>query len=107
MNMTTVPSDKLKEMQYEIERLRVDLAEREAQIAVLRETLNGIRDCSVFDVNKYIEKSLATPPQAIYLKRWLGEPVAWIDHHKAGDNLNWEQGDLRDTPLYAAPKGLK
>jgi oligoribonuclease NrnB/cAMP/cGMP phosphodiesterase (DHH superfamily) len=32
-----------------------------------------------------------------------GEPVAWIEHHKAGDNLNWDQVDhsyAKATPLY-------
>jgi len=34
------------------------------------------------------------------------EPVAWIEHHKGGDNLNWERVDhpyAKATPLYAAP----
>jgi hypothetical protein len=34
------------------------------------------------------------------------KPVAWIEHHKAGDNLNWEQVDhpyAMATPLYTAP----
>jgi len=35
------------------------------------------------------------------------EPVAWIEHHKGGDNLNWERVDheyAKATPLIAAPK---
>lgn len=34
-----------------------------------------------------------------------GEPVAWIEHHKAGDNLNWERVDhsyAKATPMYLA-----
>ncbi len=27
-------------------------------------------------------------------------PVAWIEHHKAGDNLNWQQCEATDTPLF-------
>lgn len=35
------------------------------------------------------------------------QPVAWIEHHKGGDNLNWERVDhpyATATPLYAAPQ---
>jgi hypothetical protein len=35
------------------------------------------------------------------------EPVAWIEHHKAGDNLNWEREDhsyAQATPLYTHPQ---
>lgn len=38
----------------------------------------------------------------------VGEPVAWIEHHKGGDNLNWERVDhpyAKATPLYTAPTG--
>ena len=33
------------------------------------------------------------------------EPVAWIEHHKGGDNLNWERVDhayAKATPLFRA-----
>lgn len=30
------------------------------------------------------------------------KPMAWIEHHKGGDNLNWEQSRPDDTPLYAS-----
>ena len=35
------------------------------------------------------------------------QPVAWIEHHKGGDNLNWEPVNhpyAKATPLYAQPK---
>ena len=32
------------------------------------------------------------------------EPVAWIEHHKGGDNLNWQQCEASDTPLFRAPQ---
>ena len=35
-----------------------------------------------------------------------GEPAAWIEHHKGGDNLTWTRLDhpyAKATPLYAAP----
>jgi hypothetical protein len=34
------------------------------------------------------------------------EPVAWIEHHKGGDNVDWHRVDhpyAKATPLYAAP----
>ena len=34
------------------------------------------------------------------------EPVAWIEHHKGGDNLNWEEVNhpyAKATPLYTTP----
>ncbi len=30
-------------------------------------------------------------------------PVAWVEHHKGGDNLVWAQSRLSCAPLYAAP----
>jgi len=31
------------------------------------------------------------------------EPVAWIEHHKGGDNLAWEDPGGKRSPLYTAP----
>jgi hypothetical protein len=31
------------------------------------------------------------------------EPVAWIEHHKAGDNLVWDEPS-KGTPLYTSPQ---
>lgn len=36
-----------------------------------------------------------------------GGAQAWIEHHKGGDNLNWEQWDHPNkpaTPLYKLPE---
>ena len=36
------------------------------------------------------------------------EPVAWIEHHKSGDNLNWDEWNHLNapaTPLIPRPKG--
>ena len=30
------------------------------------------------------------------------EPVAWIEHHKAGDNFAWKKPN-KGTPLYTSP----
>ena len=40
-----------------------------------------------------IKEALAQPEQ---------EPVAWIEHHKAGDNLVWDEPS-KGTPLYTTP----
>ena len=31
------------------------------------------------------------------------EPVAYIEHHKAGDNLVWDNPGGKHTPLYTSP----
>ena len=40
-----------------------------------------------------MKEALAQPAQ---------EPVAWIEHHKAGDNLVWDEPN-KGTPLYTTP----
>jgi hypothetical protein len=43
-------------------------------------------------------------------KQEQGEPVAWIEHHKGGDNLNWEEVNhpyAKATPLYTTPQQRK
>lgn len=34
----------------------------------------------------------------------LGEPFAWVEHHKGGDNLVWGEPGGRKSPLYATPQ---
>jgi hypothetical protein len=51
---------------------------------------------------KALEEALAKQEQ--------GEPVAWIEHHKGGDNLNWEEVNhpyAKATPLYTTPQQRK
>jgi hypothetical protein len=31
------------------------------------------------------------------------QPVAWIEHHKGGDNLEWDNPGGKCTPLYTTP----
>jgi hypothetical protein len=31
------------------------------------------------------------------------DPVAWIEHHKGGDNLEWDYPGANSSPLYTAP----
>ena len=35
-----------------------------------------------------------------------GGAQAFIEHHKGGDNLNWDQLNHQDTPLYKLPDNL-
>ena len=45
-------------------------------------------------VIRNLKAQLAQPAQ---------EPVAWIEHHKGGDNLVWDDPNGKRTPLYTAP----
>ena len=48
---------------------------------------------------EYLQKALAAARELQALK-----PVAFIENHKAGQNLSWSQDDLpyaKATPLYA------
>ena len=37
----------------------------------------------------------------------LGDPVAYIQHHKGGDNLEWDNPGGSQTPLYKLPEGVQ
>jgi hypothetical protein len=55
----------------------------------------------MFDIGE-VSEPILKKLRAI-LEKGPSEPVAWIEHHKAGDNLNWERIDrcrIKDTPLY-------
>jgi hypothetical protein len=52
-----------------------------------------------------LNKALAAARELRELK-----PVAWIENHKAGQNLSWSQDDLpyaKATPLYALDEVTK
>lgn len=59
--------------------------------------------------NKIIDKSAAIDIATALgwePKQEQDEPVAWIEHHKGGDNLNWEEVNhpyAKATPLYTKP----
>lgn len=36
-----------------------------------------------------------------------GEPFAWVEHHKGGDNLVWDEPGGRKSPLYTTPQQPK
>lgn len=61
---------------------------------------------------KYCElegRCTSTAPRAAESRTAPDEPVAWIEHHKAGDNLNWDRVDhpyAKATPLYRAAPSL-
>lgn len=52
-----------------------------------------------------------------YMKGWndamdekpaeTSEPVAYIEHHKAGDNLVWDNPGANSSPLYTSPPAQK
>jgi hypothetical protein len=47
-------------------------------------------------------------PNGVPLEQWgrpapVQEPVAWIEHHKGGDNLVWDDPSGKRTPLYTTP----
>ena len=46
----------------------------------------------------YWEPLYTTPPAAA-----VQEPVAWIEHHKGGDNLEWDNPGGKCTALYTTP----
>jgi hypothetical protein len=37
----------------------------------------------------------------------MGKPVAWIEHHKGGDNLVWDNPGNGATPLYTSDNVLQ
>ena len=47
-----------------------------------------------------IKEALAQPPVA---KPHEQEPVAYIEHHKGGDNLEWDDPGGKRSPLYTTP----
>ena len=49
----------------------------------------------VFDAFENLRAALAAETERVSV------PVAWIQHHKAGDNLVWDDPGGRRTPLYA------
>ena len=79
------------------------MTDKEAMKQAL-EALESFREISDF-----------TPAQAVHAITALRtaiaeaekqEPVAWIEHHKGGDNLNWEEVNhpyAKSTPLYTHP----
>jgi oligoribonuclease NrnB/cAMP/cGMP phosphodiesterase (DHH superfamily) len=63
------------------------------------------RHAYVMEYNSIIEKL-----EEALAKQEQGEPVAWIEHHKGGDNLNWEEVNhpyAKATPLYTTPQQRK
>jgi len=43
----------------------------------------------------------AHPAQSAPLNEGCSEPVAWVEHHKGGDNLVWDDPGGNRSPLYA------
>ena len=58
-------------------------------------------NCGADKANAEIDKAITAIKEA--LAQPEQEPVAWIEHHKGGDNLNWEEVNhpyAKATPLY-------
>lgn len=75
------------------------------ELAAEASTLDGIGAAPYKEVVRAIERALeesaalpASDPERVSV------PVAWIEHHKGGDNLQWGKSSLPCTPLYAAPQ---
>lgn len=71
---------------YQSSEFHPDWSMLQAAQESLREHMQIIKDLQI-DLAKYKNQ----------------EPVAWIEHHKAGDNLNWEEVShsyAKATPLY-------
>jgi hypothetical protein len=63
--------------------------------------LQGMQRCHSFMTASRLQ-ALCMAEAAL---RGMGEPVAWIEHHKGGDNLVWDDPGGGKTPLYAPHKG--
>jgi hypothetical protein len=50
----------------------------------------------------YINNRVETAVRQAIEQAQKQEPVAWIEHHKAGDNLVWDEPH-KGTPLYTSP----
>lgn len=93
------------------------LAEREAQIAVLRGALNAAAETIsqletegdlVTEVMPVLMNAIAAPQPTSYLMQYLGEPVAWcqdIENEVTPEfGFSWVKTRLHDFPLYALPR---
>ena len=64
----------------------------------MKETLAEHEEPTTFNEDEAItaiKERLAQPTEQ--------EPVAWIEHHKGGDNLEWDNPGGKCTPLYTTP----
>jgi hypothetical protein len=94
--------------------MRQQLAEAQAEIAVLREALGYYSGESPTHGTKNTAAiALSHPSGSGYLKEWLGEPVGYLledehtgKHVAVAHPLLSEKGYEHWTPLYAAPKGV-
>jgi hypothetical protein len=62
------------------------------------------------DKSQFLAFEAITAIKQAFAKQEQGEPVAWIEHHKGGDNLNWEEVNhpyAKATPLYTTPQQRK
>lgn len=96
-------NERLTDDQLDAEFMRWNLAGNDEAIAFYKlSDPDKVRAAFIDGLNRGVVLARAAVP-AVQPQ----EPVAWIEHHKGGDNLSWEQVNhpyAKATPLYAAPQ---
>lgn len=87
-------------------RQAIEQAEKQEPVACVQDLEEVKRKHLVYEMGMDWKDPLYTHPQP----KAEQEPVAWIEHHKGGDNLNWEEVNhpyAKATPLYTSPQPQK
>ena len=94
--LRSIDSEACNKAWNEIEELRADLAEREAELTLLRDAIKLPTLVEMFQ--RFDE--LSTPPSTSYLQEWererYGEPVTWAELNGMRVNLYSRKKDLND-----------
>ena len=56
-----------------------------------------------FTQNRHVNEAITAIKQALAAQAAPVQPVAWIEHHKGGDNLEWDNPGGKCTALYTTP----
>ena len=86
------------------EALRLALEALEEYASVVTSVNDPNTWIKVADGGKPAREAITAIKAALEAK---GEPVAWIEHHKGGDNLVWDDPSGKRTPLYTTPPQRK
>jgi len=94
------------------ERHEAELSVMRLQLALAREALKHWMDSSLCEPSlslciRHSDQALAVVDGSKLLDGLVlcdAEPVAWVDHHKGGDNLVWDEPGGNKTPLYSRRK---
>jgi|DEB19_MinimDraft_3_1074340.scaffolds.fasta_scaffold00064_50 hypothetical protein len=71
-------------------------------IEAMKQALDALEYAGKDDFWRYQNEAITSLRQAIEQAE-KQEPVAWIEHHKGGDNLVWDEPN-KGTPLYTHPQ---